>query len=134
GGGGSADHFRSVELCRRILALLPGILRPGGNLAMKVFEGEAYPELLRETAALFTEARGFKPDASRDVSREIYIVAKRYRAPAGRGLQPDASRDVAREIYIVAKGYRPPAGVAADPDRREGIAPPPPPVSKGWSR
>lgn len=107
GGGGSADHFRSVELCRRILALLPGILRPGGNLAMKVFEGEAYPELHRETAALFTEARGFKPDASRDVSREIYIVAK---------------------------GYRPPAGVAADPDRREGIAPPPPPVSKGWSR
>lgn len=107
GGGGSADHFRSVELCRRILALLPGILRPGGNLAMKVFEGEAYPALLRETAAFFAEAKGFKPDASRDVSREIYIVAK---------------------------GYRPPAGVASKPDRHEGIAPPPPPVSKGWSR
>jgi 23S rRNA (uridine2552-2'-O)-methyltransferase len=82
GGGGSADHFRSVDLCRRVLALLPALLRPGGNLAMKVFEGEAYPDLLRETAALFNEAKGFKPDASRDVSREIYIVAKGFRPPA----------------------------------------------------
>lgn len=81
GGGGSADHFRSVDLCRRVLALLPGVLRPGGNLAMKVFEGEAYNDLLRETAAVFAEAKGFKPDASRDVSREIYIVAKGFRPP-----------------------------------------------------
>lgn len=82
GGGGSADHFRSVDLCRRVLDLARDVLRPGGNLAMKVFEGEAYPDLLRDTARMFAEAKGFKPEASRDMSREIYIVARGLRAGA----------------------------------------------------
>jgi len=82
GGGGSGDHFRSVRLCERALDLLPDLLTPGGNLAMKVFEGEAYPDLLRRTQALFEQARGFKPKASRGGSREMYIV--------GRGLMPRA--------------------------------------------
>ncbi|MFG0273932.1 MAG: RlmE family RNA methyltransferase [Phycisphaerales bacterium] len=83
GGGGSADHFRSVHLCERVLDLLPGLLRPGGNLAMKVFEGEAYPDLLARTAGCFEKARGFKPKASRDASREMYIVAHAFRPPRG---------------------------------------------------
>ena len=59
GGGGTADHFRSIELCRRVLDLAPALLRSGGNLVMKVFEGEAYPELLRDTARLFAEVKAF---------------------------------------------------------------------------
>lgn len=82
---GAGDHFPSVELCRRVLEILPALLRPGGNLAMKVFEGEQYPALLRETARVFREAKGFKPDASRSMSREMYIVALGYRPPAGPG-------------------------------------------------
>lgn len=78
---GHGDHFLSVRLCRRVLELLPAVLKPGGNLVMKVFEGEQYPALLKETAAVFREARGFKPKASRDVSREMYIVAHGYRPP-----------------------------------------------------
>ncbi len=76
---GAGDDFLSVRLCRRVLELLPSLLRRGGNLAMKVFEGEEYPALLRETAALFAEAKGFKPKASREVSREMYIVGMGYR-------------------------------------------------------
>jgi len=83
GGGGSADHFKSVHLCERVLDMLPDILAPGGNLAMKVFEGEAYPELLARTATTFAKAKGFKPKASRDASREMYIVAHDYRRPPG---------------------------------------------------
>lgn len=74
GAGGSVDHFRSVALCRRVLELASQLLRPGGRLAMKVFEGEAYTDLLRETRSTFERARGFKPKASRDVSREMYII------------------------------------------------------------
>jgi 23S rRNA (uridine2552-2'-O)-methyltransferase len=88
GGGGSADHFRSVDLCRRVLELLPAVLRVGGNLAMKVFEGEAYGDLLKETGRLFSEARGFKPAASREVSREMYVVGKGFR---GRNRQSKGS-------------------------------------------
>lgn len=80
---GAGDHFRSVDLCRRVLELLPGVLRPGGNLVMKVFEGETYPELLRDVKKQFDECKGFKPEACRDVSREIYIVAAGYKPPGG---------------------------------------------------
>jgi 23S rRNA (uridine2552-2'-O)-methyltransferase len=79
---GAGDHFRSVELCRRILELLPMLLRPGGHLAMKVFEGEEYPALLRETARRFNEAKGYKPEATREVSREMYIIGKEYKGPS----------------------------------------------------
>jgi 23S rRNA (uridine2552-2'-O)-methyltransferase len=78
---GHGDHFLSVRLCRRVLELLPALLEPGGNLTMKVFEGEQYPALLKEAAARFRESRGFKPKASRDVSKEMYIVALGYRPP-----------------------------------------------------
>lgn len=79
---GHGDHFLSVRLCRRVLELLPSVLKPGGNLAMKVFEGEEYQPLLRETAATFRSAKGFKPKASREMSSEMYIIAHGYRPPA----------------------------------------------------
>lgn len=91
GAGGSGDHFRSVELCRRVLELADALLRPGGNLVMKVFEGEAYPELLKETSRKFDECKGFKPEASRDVSREMFIVAKGFKGGVAREPKRDAS-------------------------------------------
>ncbi|MCC6229891.1 MAG: RlmE family RNA methyltransferase [Phycisphaerales bacterium] len=78
---GHGDDFLSVRLCRRVLEILPPLLSPGGSLAMKVLEGEEFPELLREVRALFTRVKGFKPDSSRDVSREMFIVADGYRPP-----------------------------------------------------
>lgn len=89
-GDPGGDHFRSVELCRRVLTLLPSTLAPGGHSAMKVFEGEAYPTLLREVARVFELAKGFKPEATRQVSREMFIVAKGYRAPAVISIPPPA--------------------------------------------
>lgn len=78
---GHGDHFLSVRLCRRVLELLPSLLKPGGNLVMKVFEGEEYAPLLRETERLFRFVKGFKPKASRDVSVEMYVIAEGYRPP-----------------------------------------------------
>lgn len=81
GGGGTVDHFRSIELCRRVLTLLPRMLSPRGNCVMKVFEGEEYPALLKETQRLFSEVKGFKPESSRDVSREMFVIATGFRPP-----------------------------------------------------
>lgn len=100
---GAGDHFLSVRLCDRVLELAPALLKPGGALAMKVFEGEQYPELLRRTQAMFALCKGLKPAASRSVSSEIYIVAAGHR---GRTL-PEAERPAA-------------------------VAPPPPRVAAGW--
>lgn len=76
---GHGDDFLSVRLCRRVLEILPPLLKPGGSLAMKVLEGEEFPALLREVRSLFTRVKGFKPESSRDVSREMFIVADGYR-------------------------------------------------------
>ncbi len=92
---GYGDAERSAHLCRDVLAVLPAVLRPGGSLAMKVLEGAEYAALLEETRALFDDdVRGYKPPASRDVSREMYVVARGFRPPAeapkqtGRRLPP----------------------------------------------
>ncbi len=90
---GHGDDFLSVRLCRRVLELLPGLLRAGGNLVMKVLEGEEYPALMREAKAVFREVKGLKPKASRDVSREMFVVGEGYvganrgagASPVGRG-------------------------------------------------
>ncbi len=81
---GHGDDLLSVRLCRRVLELLPGVLRVGGHCTMKVLEGGEYPELLRETKALFREVKGLKPRASRDVSREIFIIAEGYKGATRR--------------------------------------------------
>ena len=57
------------------------VLAPGGNLLMKVLEGEEFPALLKETKALFKEAGATKPAASRDVSREIFIYGVGFEPP-----------------------------------------------------
>jgi 23S rRNA (uridine2552-2'-O)-methyltransferase len=75
---GHGDAERSIALCHDILDRLDGILQPTGHLAMKVLEGSGYPELLAETRRLFAKARAYKPKASRDVSREMYIVGAGY--------------------------------------------------------
>lgn len=85
---GHGDDALSVRLCRRVLELLPSLLAPGGGCAMKVLEGSGYPELLRDCQKLFAKAKGLKPKASRDASREIFIVCEGYKGPGAKALTP----------------------------------------------
>lgn len=82
---GHADDYASVKLCRRVLGMLPIALRPGGRLMMKVLEGAEFPELLKETKAMFVTAHAIKPKASRDLSREIFIVGLGFLAEHSHG-------------------------------------------------
>lgn len=85
---GSGDDALSARLCGRVLDLLPQVLRPGGNLVMKILEGSDYPDVLRRTASMFREGRGFKPKASRDVSREMYILGRGFLGAANAPAPP----------------------------------------------
>ncbi len=76
---GAGDDLLSARLCRRVLELIPSVLRARGNMTMKIFEGVDYADVIAETRAMFTDARGFKPKASREMSREMYIVARGFR-------------------------------------------------------
>jgi 23S rRNA (uridine2552-2'-O)-methyltransferase len=75
-GDRTIDHHQSIRLCEAVLDLSGAVLRPGGKLAMKVFEGEAYPELLQRMRGMFERVKGFKPPASRSVSTEMYVIAE----------------------------------------------------------
>lgn len=87
-GDPSGDHFLSVRLCDMLLDRAADWLRRGGNLVMKVFEGQEYPTLLKRCARLFDEAKGFKPKASRSESVEMFIVCHGYRGPRQDKPQP----------------------------------------------
>jgi 23S rRNA (uridine2552-2'-O)-methyltransferase len=99
-GTPSADQFRSAHLCGELLDLLPALLRRGGNCVMKVFEGEAYPELLQRSARMFDRAKGFKPQASRSESVEIYVVCHDFK-----GVDPEAPEFAAQPPRTKPSGW-----------------------------
>lgn len=78
---GHGDHFMSVRLCHTILDALPSLLRPGGSMAMKVFEGETFGELVARTKTMFHDFKVIKPKATRDISSEVFVTAKRFHPP-----------------------------------------------------
>ncbi len=53
-------------------------LKPGGNLAVKVFQGAGMEAWMEELRQRFDKARLTKPDASRPESREVYAVARGF--------------------------------------------------------
>ena len=76
----SADQARSVHLGELALEFAVGHLRPGGDLLVKVFQGAGLAEFQREMAGHFTKVYVRKPKASRDRSRETFLVGKGFRA------------------------------------------------------
>jgi 23S rRNA (uridine2552-2'-O)-methyltransferase len=77
-GDHTVDHHASARLCDLVLSICPALLRPGGSLVMKIFEGERYPDLLAQCRTTFNAVKGFKPKSSRSESREMYIIAQDY--------------------------------------------------------
>ncbi|MBS7606749.1 MAG: RlmE family RNA methyltransferase [Candidatus Bathyarchaeia archaeon] len=73
------DHARQIDLAEYSLRIALSILRRGGNLFIKVFQGEFFDEFLSEVKRYFRYVEVFKPKASRKESAEIYIVGMDYR-------------------------------------------------------
>ncbi|MDE1822673.1 MAG: RlmE family RNA methyltransferase [Euryarchaeota archaeon] len=85
-GNYDVDHARSVELAELALGLAEKVLRPGGSIAVKVFQGDLTEELRRKMGTLFERVDATKPPASRDASSEMYLIGRRFRgarAPVG---------------------------------------------------
>lgn len=73
------DHARSVELCENALAFAVKVLKRGGGLVMKMFEGDMMQDLLSDVKRHFAEVKLHGPKASRSSSSEIYIIARDFR-------------------------------------------------------
>jgi 23S rRNA (uridine2552-2'-O)-methyltransferase len=80
----SADQARSVELAERALDFAGRALQPGGDLVVKAFQGEGFAGLERRFRACFDKLHVRKPKASRDRSREVFLVARGFRPSACR--------------------------------------------------
>ncbi|MFC7228315.1 23S rRNA (uridine(2552)-2'-O)-methyltransferase [Salinirubellus salinus] len=74
----SVDHARSVYLARQAFETALEVLEGGGDLAVKVFEGPDTGRLRTDMEAEFEYVRAIHPEASRDSSSELFLVAKNH--------------------------------------------------------
>jgi 23S rRNA (uridine2552-2'-O)-methyltransferase len=82
-GMNAVDQPRSMYLVELSLDMARRVLAPGGVYVSKVFQGEGFDLLFRESQASFSRVLTRKPKASRPRSREVYLVAKEFRGPGG---------------------------------------------------
>jgi len=73
------DQARAADLESLALDFARQVLRPGGVLVMKVFQGAGFQQLLAEARRAFAGVRMRKPRASRQRSSETYLVARGLR-------------------------------------------------------
>lgn len=82
-GVSATDQARSLQLAELAAEFALARLNPGGALVVKVFQGAGFPQFLAGLRASFESVASRKPGASRDRSREMYLLARRPR-PRGR--------------------------------------------------
>nr|XP_061805685.1 rRNA methyltransferase 2, mitochondrial-like [Nerophis lumbriciformis] len=75
------DHERLVKLCASLLVLAEKILRPGGTLLCKYWDGALARHLQDKFCLAFGSVQSLKPNASRKDSAERYFLARNYRRP-----------------------------------------------------
>lgn len=79
-GMSAVDQPRAMYLAELALAFARDWLKPGGDLLVKVFQGEGFDDFLAECRQAFDKVTIKKPAASRPRSREVYILGRGLKA------------------------------------------------------
>ncbi len=74
----ATDQARSMTLANLVKELAFQVLRPGGDMLIKIFQGEGVAVLRQDLQEHFHKVMTRKPGASRNSSREFYILARSY--------------------------------------------------------
>ncbi len=80
-GNKLGDQTRSFELFMRAVAVAANLTVVGGSFVGKIFMGEDLPLARAEVRKLFEEERLIRPQGTRSVSYEIFVVGLRRRGP-----------------------------------------------------
>jgi 23S rRNA (uridine2552-2'-O)-methyltransferase len=75
-GNKGVDIPRAMYLVELSVELADQVLKPGGDLLMKVFQGEGFDQLLKDLRGKYQKVISRKPKASRPRSKEIYVLAR----------------------------------------------------------
>jgi 23S rRNA (uridine2552-2'-O)-methyltransferase len=78
-GTAAVDQPRAMYLAELALDLAREVLKPGGALVVKVFQGQGFDRYLLDMRNAFAQVLSRKPKASRPESRELYLVGKGFR-------------------------------------------------------
>lgn len=71
-----ADQARSVALVDEALRLAAAVVRPEGFFVAKLFQGRDTDELVSRVKAHFKTVKLLKPEATREGSREVFLLAR----------------------------------------------------------
>jgi 23S rRNA (uridine2552-2'-O)-methyltransferase len=78
-GNAFTDQARSEALCDQVLFLAQSMLKPKGNLVMKLFMGGGAKELEMKTRSMFDSFKQIRPEGTRKESKEIFLVGMGFK-------------------------------------------------------
>lgn len=84
-----ADEAKSLALASRALEVARALVVPGGHFVAKVFMGGDFEGFCDEVKAVFADVKILRPEATRQRSREVYVVGMRKRLPEPSGTRPE---------------------------------------------
>ena len=71
------DQWKSIELAQAALAIGKDLLKPNGKCVVKVFRGADFDEFFRNLKMDWQEPTIVEAEASRDRSREVYVIVRK---------------------------------------------------------
>jgi len=74
-----ADSARSALLFEQALRVARMTLKQNGHFLAKIFQGTDFDGLLQEVKGAFNQVKVVRPAASRKQSKEVYILAMRFK-------------------------------------------------------
>jgi 23S rRNA (uridine2552-2'-O)-methyltransferase len=73
------DHQQSMRLIRETLTLAGKLLNRNGHFYCKAFQGEDFPDFVKEVKEKFTKVKTIKPKSSRVESREVFVLGMGFK-------------------------------------------------------